>query len=593
MKKFLETIKQAASFHRWIIIGAFSLTLLIFLPWLIFPGAAGREYQGININHFGTDAHFYLTRGAEVRDGHGLGNPLLREGKEAPDSFSSYSEYILLAPLKLLGLSQRIDIVSVYNIYNFIGIFALILLIYGFVYQLSRRRLLSAAAALFVIGGYSIIYWKTLFYNDFNIYARSLNPYVSSLAFFLYLNLLVKSLRSDKLGPKIFTAAAFGLLCYVYFFAWSFALAVNASLGLVCLFKKDFTAVKNILLISLLGLLLGAYNLAGLMMSFFSDWGKQIAYFNWMSAGHAPVFSKIGFLTLLLAAIFAWRKKGDENLPLILGLIGGGWLALNQQIITGRLLQYGHYYWYFIVPLSIIAGFYMVWFLIKNESLKKRLFLLAVALTFINTAGGQYQSFFTTLEAKRYEQNFRPFIDYLNRDKKPAVILAGDQANEYLFTIYTPHDVFWHTAASFSRTPLQRFKDALFVYSYLNKDIRNDFIGYYMKMDSAGDGDSFYYDLYRNLEGYWSGLSYDEYNARLAAGDKDLARERSEIVEQLNAEYAATVLPAGGLSGLLKKYGVNYIVWDKNKNPEWEITGAGNFEPVVEKNNIYLYRLVE
>lgn len=592
MKHIFRKIRNNIREHVWIIVCSFLLVILIFAPLLVFLSVIKNEYQGINIYHFGTDAHSYLTRGKEVLEGNNLGSPLLREGKDEQDPFFSYSEYILLAPIKLLGLEQKVDIVNVYNVCNFIGIFLLILLIYYLVLQLSGNKLLSLAVSLFVIGGYSIVYWKTLFYNDFNIYARGLNPYFSSLVLFSYLNLLVKSLKSIELKYKIFAALTFGLLFYVYFFSWSFTITFNAFLFLIFFIKKDFTSAKKILFISFIGLALGSYNLIKLFLSFNSEMGKQQSYFHWMSYGHLPIFSKIGFINLLLFVVFWYKQRSDRNSSFILAVILSGWIVLNQQIITGRMLQYGHYYWYFIVPLSIIVSFYMVWQLIENEKWKKYLFVFIIILVFVNTIGGQYKSFFTTFEAKKYEQNFRPIIDYLNRDKTPGVILTPtSQANSYLFAIYTPHNLFWHNVASISRVPIQRFKDALFVYSYLNKESRDNFSGYFEKIENYESKRSFYQGLYRNLEGYWSGYSFYEYNNKIVIDDKGLIQKRPAIINQLNEEYEKTVLENNGIDGLLKKYGVNYIVWDKNKNPEWDLTTIRGLKQVAQNNNIYLYNL--
>jgi len=592
MNKIVEKIKGIIKKHCWIIILSFLLTTLIFAPLIVFPYIIKNEYQGININHFGSDAHFYLTRGKEVLGGHGLGNPVLREGKEEADMLLYYSDYILLAPIKLLGLADKVDIVTVYNAYNFIGVFLLILLIYLFAWQLSGSKLLSAAAALFVIGGYSIIYFKTLFYNDFNVYSRVIYPYFSSLVTFIYLNLLIKALKSPELKFKILSAFSFGLLFYVYFYAWSFALALNGLLFLIFLFKKDFLSVKKILLISVGGLVLGSFYLFRLFPSLYSEIGNQKAYFIRMSSGTNPIFSKIGFATLVLFAIFWYLRRKDNNLFFILAIILSGWVALNQQIITGKMLQYGHYYWYFIVPLSIIVSFYMVWQLIENKKWEKYLFVFIIILAFVNTIGGQYKSFFTTFETKKYEQNFRPIIDYLNRDKTPGVILSPSSlTNSYLFTIYTSHDLFWHLAASFSNVPIQRFKDALFVYVYLNKDARNDFRVYLEKISDNKAGESFDQFLYRSLEGYWSGFDYYAYTNKLITNDSALAQKRPAIIDGLSKEYNETILKNNGIDKLLKQYGVNYIVWDKNNDPEWDLSGIAGLNEVADSNNIFLFQV--
>jgi len=594
MLKILMNFKNFIKEHLVIIILAFSLTALIFAPLLAFPPAAGKEYQGININWFGTDAHFYLTRGKEALAGHGLGSPVLREGKNNADMYLSYSDYILTAPVKLLGLADKVNIVTLYNIYNFIGVFFLILLIYFFVLQLSGNKLLAAAAALFAVGGYSIIYRKTLFYDDFNIYARVIYPYVSSIVLFSYLNLLLKSLRSEGLKYKISAGIIFGSMFYVYFYTWSFVLALNAILFLIFIFKKEFSSVKKILLISTIGLALGSFNLIRLFLRFIShdEIDKQIAYHIWMQYGHRFIFSKIGFLTMAIFAAFFYKRRSDRNLPLILAIILAGWVALNQQIISGVILGYAHYYFYFIVPLSVVVSFYMVWQLIKSEKLKKYLFMLIIAIVFINTAGGQYKSFWSTLGIKKYEQNFRTVIDVLNRDQKPGVIFAN-QANQYLFTIYTPHDLFWQPIASLSRIPIERFKDALFVYTYFNKEARNNFNGYLNEVANVKEVKGSYYRLlFRNLEGFWSGFDFYTYMDKIAKGDEELIRKRPAVISRLSEEYSEKLLNDNkGINKLLREYGVNYIVWDKNLDPKWDLSPIQGLEQIANYNNIYLYKI--
>ncbi|MFA6551662.1 MAG: hypothetical protein WCV41_04000, partial [Patescibacteria group bacterium] len=576
--------------HRLAVSLSFLLTILIFAPLVALPRVLDKEYQGINIIPFGSDAHAYLSRGREVLDGNKLGSPFIREGKNEADSLVSYSEYVLLTPVKLLGLTQTTDIVTLYYIYGFAGVFFLILLIYFLVLQLSGNKLVSIAAAVFAIGGYSIVYHKALFYSDFNVYARMIYPYVSSLVLFSYFNLLVKSLKSDKLNYKIFTAVIFGLMFYVYFYTWTFTLAFNATLLLIFLVKKDLLSAKKMIFISAVGLALGSYNIARLFLRLGSEMGAQLAYYNWLSYGHGPIFSKIGFLTLIIFAVFWYRQRNDKNLPLIAAIILSGWVSLNQQIITGRMLEYGHYYFYFIVPLSIIVSFYMVWQILKNEKFKKYLFIFLIAVAFINTAGGQYRSFYSVLKAEKYQQNFRPLIDFLNRDKAPAVILSTRDIS-LLFTVYTPHDLFWSNTATLTNIPFQRIKDAFFVYAYLNKDSRNNFSRYIIQIMADDNNNTYFKSDYRDIEGFLSGDDYYAYIKKIATRDQILNQKRLEIVDQLNKEYSAAVLTGDGINQLLKKYGVNYLVWDKNINPEWDLSDIRGLKQLTSYNNIYLYSL--
>ncbi|MBI4778929.1 hypothetical protein HY797_00560 [Candidatus Falkowbacteria bacterium] len=165
------------------------------------------------------------------------------------------------------------------------------------------------------------------------------------------------------------------------------------------------------------------------------------------------------------------------------------------------------------------------------------------------------------------------------------------EENSFLFTIHTPHDLFWNSSANFNNVPIQRFKDALFAYSYLNKQARNDFKGYYTKIGDNKAETSFYQSYYRNLEGYWSGVDYYAYINKIKNDDQELARKRPEIIDQLSKEYNETILKNNGFNKLLKKYGVNYVVWDKNKYPEWDLSAVSGLKPLTSYNNIYLYEL--
>ena len=98
--------------HWGALAAASAMALIVASPLIAFPLYAGDAYNGINILHFGNDQHYYLTRGKEALEGHSLGQPFLAEGKEAQDPTFSYADMVVLAPARILGLSERVDIVS-------------------------------------------------------------------------------------------------------------------------------------------------------------------------------------------------------------------------------------------------------------------------------------------------------------------------------------------------------------------------------------------------------------------------------------------------------------------------------------------------
>ncbi|MDP3935236.1 MAG: hypothetical protein Q8Q46_03415 [Candidatus Giovannonibacteria bacterium] len=553
--------------HWGIILSGLILTALISSPLIVFPWRAGEAYKGINIHH-GFNDHEYLMRGKDALEGHGLGNPAMREGKDKPDYYFTINEYALVLPVRALGLADRVNIATLYGVYNFIGVFLLILLIYFFTLRLKRDKLLALTASLFVVGGYTIVVWHTLFYPELNIYGRAMYPYLISLAFFSYLILLHRALKSAALKHSLYAGAVFGLLFYVAFFGWTFALAFNLILFCLFMFSRNWDSAKKVLIISGLGIMLGAYNLFRLWTFVSSPAGGQFAYFSSAAFSHSPVFTKLGLAALLLYVLYfvlnrRFNKK-DENEILILAFILAGWVALNQQVITGRTIQFNHYYWYFVTPLSILFAIYIFWSWIPNQKFKALASAALMVLVFVNTAVGQYKSVLITWEGRIYEQNYAPIINALNKNKTPTVILAADDNElQSLFAIYTPHDLFWHSFATYNDIPLERFEDAFFVYTYLNKEARDDFIGWAPRSE-----------IYKYIEGYNSSLNNDEY--RLA--------NLSKKYDQLRAKPA-------GIEKLLAKYGVRYIVWDKNKHPEWDLSSIKNLKEAAVFNNIYLYKI--
>src|SRR3989338_3844327 len=136
MKHSLLKFRDVVKVHWGIVLGAFFMSFLVSSPLIFFPMYAGDRYQGINIAHFGTDEHYYLTRAKEVLEGNNLGQPFLSDGKEMQDPTFSKVDKFLIAPFRLMGLEDA-SVVTIYNIYNFFGIFAVLLLIYTFGFLMS------------------------------------------------------------------------------------------------------------------------------------------------------------------------------------------------------------------------------------------------------------------------------------------------------------------------------------------------------------------------------------------------------------------------------------------------------------------------
>jgi hypothetical protein len=586
-------LKNLIISHWLIIVSAFVFAFLILLPVIIFPFVAGAKYQGINIAHYGPDEHYYLAKSREVVDGHGFGNVVLLEGKAEPDPYFSYVEYPLVYPWKFLVLTEKISVVTIYNLYTFFGVVALILVIYTFIFALTRDKRLATLVSVFIVAGYTIITNHSLFPSELNIYLRFPFPLLGSFGFFLYLYFLVKAVKDSKKKASWCAVFTLGFSFYGYFYSWTFSLMVTGVLLFIYLFKREWTQVKKLCFIGGGGFLLGAYNFVSIV-KFFSDQDSSIISYTLHSQlSHQPIVNKLALVILLILGFFSWKNKKDQNLIWWWSLLLAVGIILNQQIITGRTIQPEHYYWQFVVPFFIMIPVYIFWFYLKKERTKVLFFWAGMVLFFVSATGGRYFASFSDQQTKEYEQSFYPLIEILHQDSQSRVILAPDNLNGLLFTIYTKHDLFWNSIfAPQGHTSLTTFKNALFVYSYLNKESRSDFRGFYQEQLNNQNHFSYYQYLYKFLEGYQSGFDWVEYNRKFALVDQSLLAKRTGNLEQMYQEYEQVVNGGEGILPLLKKYQVAYLVWDKNNNPEWDLNFLQpHLEELNNSDNIYLYKI--
>lgn len=580
-------------FHWGGIVVALLFALLITAPLIAFPGYIGDEYKGININHFGTDEDFYLTRANDVASRHTLGQPFLSTGKEHADPTFYKIEQVVMFPYTLFGLESHIGIVNWYNTLNTIGVFILTLLLYTLAFALSKNRLLAVAIASFVIGGHSIIFFKTLFYDGFNIYGRSIFPYAASIPFFAFLFFLYRATieKKQKLVPALGAGIFLGLLFYVYFYAWTFALAFLGCLFLISLISKNWVVLKSTIGIGIIGIGIAIPFLISFIQFFIGGDGAQIAYYLRATYTHSFIMSIAGLATLTLFLFYVWRNPTDKNNPFLLACILAGWVALEQQILTGRVIEYGHYYWYFIVPLSIIVGAYIGASLIPKKHVVYFASLLIV-LAIVNTVGGQYKSFFTTVSEKLHDQQYAEALSALN-SLPYGVVLTGHGIESFpiLITIYTKNDLYFNPSALVYHTEETRLRESLLVYLALNKKSRKDPIGY-LQQSLEATSSSPYSSLYQDIEGYASGFDYPTYMRKLEEKNPELLQKRVEFLSALKTEYKEKVSSPTQLRTLLVRSGVRYVLWDKDFYPEWDLSVLAPLKKISETGNIILYELI-
>ena len=617
--------------HIWPLVALIALTLLVEAPWIALPFYAGDAYRGINIAPIGNDELFYLSRANAVLQGHTLGQPFISGNENVADSFFSDVEYVYMVPLRVLGLAPYVDVPTLYNILNTIGVFALLLLIYALVYFLSRDVYLAAAAAVFAIGGYYWIEYGTvfnmllkghsIFQSSPNIFGRSTDPYSALVPFFGFLICTYGALMQEHVRPAglstsslgarslprpsfknawafryvIGAGVLFGILFYDYFYAWTFALAFLGSLTLTALAWRKWHASVTVIAIGCIGVVLGAYQMYGLFSLYTSAMGQQITYFLQTSQGHMFITSTTGMATLILFALYWYLRRDDKNNFFILALIMAGWVALEQQVLTGRVVEYGHYYWYFVVPLSIMVATYMGIQIMKMYSgtLARWACIALIAGAFINTIGGQYRAFFASLPDTMRQQDFAPILQKLN--ELPDGVVLGDMggsSTSLLLTVYTRDTNYFSFAGTVNIFPIERLRQALLVYLYLNKESRSDPVAY-LKRELSTSNSSNYTAMYEYNEGYFSGLHSMMYRSPVPRTDPRILAARETFLPEIGKEYKEFVRSPRAVRAMLESRGVRYIIWDKRQYPEWDLSVLGPLNVLATSTDVILYSLAQ
>jgi len=615
--------------HWFIVISAAIMAILVMSPIIVFPFLAGTDYRGINIGHSSEDDFFYFARGKEVLEGHALGNPYFREGKDSQAIHHSIIEQLLVRPLVWLGVESGHTLVTYYYFAMGMGIFLLIVLIYTLVWMLSHNKLLAATAALCVVGGHYFVAYNKLktpfssFSFDLNPYQRPTFPIWSSVPFFIFLNFLVKGLKSHW---KYLLAAGvvFGALFYIYFFAWSFALALLGCLWLVALARRDYAGVKKITAVALLGIAIGLYNVITMYRFNESTAGRLSLFMSHQIKSYAH-FYKISGLSMVIAALFGWfvyKRRNDPYWPLWLAIILTSWVVLNTQLITGREILDFHYSRYFVYPLVIIMGLYMLWSLIQNPRYQRIMLVGLLILIYTDTAARAYRGTRATFEIKKYAQQYSPIIDYLNT-QKPSVVLGSDLFYSDVVVVYTQSDLLWSEMAYMYVFPMERLEDVINVYYYMDLEGRRNFTNFVYALRKKRTSDaspvryhpiyelssytiknegvselnlsqvSNLYNLYRYIEGYRLIFQSPLYTTIKTLNQLEAIvteAERKEVVTSLSKRFQEVATPIK-IMDILKKYGVQYIIWDAVRQPEWDLSTLPGLKELLVSNNIHLYQV--
>ncbi len=449
--------------HYYSLLLALIIGLAMVAPQLIFIWRTGDLYQGIYMFHSDAELH-NLARMEEAYDGNGVGNPFIHEYK---DTFPPATYVLIEQVLAWPGIIFSLSIPTLNLIYKFLFPAIATLLAYGLSWRLTGRTSWSLASASLMIAGAGVlsigdfanlVQWKEI-YGQFATYARPINPQFSGIVLFLYLHSLL-SLWYTRHWKYVWTSSVlFGASYYIYFYSFTFFLTLTVVLAAAALLIGARRMAYQLLLVIFISTVIGSYALLMLYKVQTHELYPTLAQTFNVLHSHRPTVSVFVLVTVFFFGLYGYIKNAWRNeVYVFLGsILVTGFVVINQQILTGTVLQEGHYHWYFNLPLSALV---VTWLLSKTVTTKwvPVVVVFIVTLSFSYVTLVQVSSYKTRFTETLAKQDLAPALHWISTHADPGdVVLAGSDLSE-LIPVYTQADVVWDEHAAYYLLPDERRK---------------------------------------------------------------------------------------------------------------------------------------
>ncbi|MDP2586617.1 MAG: hypothetical protein Q8P32_02480 [Candidatus Komeilibacteria bacterium] len=570
----LTPLKRTFTRHWLIIVIALLLGWLTYWPHLAYQKKLGSADQGIT-KSFVNDDLYYLTRGQDVIDGHAtLANPCFLEHKNDWPMQFWLPDNILSKPLAILG----INVVNGYNFYSFLLPLIAALLIYSTIYVLVGSRKLAIIGVLFLQAG--------LFFEQGG---RLPSPGLNFIFWLTLFNLLLAYLKNNKKLTGILATLNLGLLFYVYPYYWTFGiilLVLLIILGKICL--ADFK-IKNYLYILLGALIIGS-------RYFWELWqtSRLPAYDEAMIrlgllTTHFPSGLKITVLSLLLVTglVILLKKKIIQLNSFFILLLAGvlsALIAVNQHVITGKNLEFSSHYWQISAFIFVCTAIYCLQYLLYRFcrlGIKRPLRKILLWLMIIWSAVVMGQAIRATgpIESPDfYRQNYAPVFNWLKANTaKDEVVYANQDLSVYL-PIYTANNVYYHQTCTLFFLSDAEVQSRFAMQKYFDNLGTEDILKYERSIWGTRYINKYAHNQSKNKLRKIIGLKPVDY---VRIPEAEIERVKTLLAEIKTLDFRTA----------LRGYRADYLLWDKNSDPHWQLDRYDWLEQLYTNDNFTIFKI--
>ncbi|MFM2357843.1 MAG: hypothetical protein RJA61_580 [Candidatus Parcubacteria bacterium] len=570
--------------HKVAIILAFLTAIIASLPQVYFriDHKDDGVYQGIEL----LPDSPWSARAREVQDGHpNFGAIYYQDGKDDPYLFQPLGSMVV----GYMGKIFSLDINDTLLLSRFVLSFIASLLLYCFVFLFSKEKSTALSSAAVLLLADSILSYSGLARlfqgvspDSFLRLSRPVNPAMIYILLFSFLICFLLFYQKRNIKYGVLSSLFLGLNFYNYFYSWTYLYAFGALLVLIYLLQKKWQEALRIGSVFVGALIVAIPYFINLYKTTVHPAYEEASVRFGVVVSHSPVFVGTTVIFSLIIFLFFFPKENRERYFFGLALVLAPFVTMNQQILTGKVLQEDHYHWFFHKPVAFILVCTTVFYVVSRRKMYHYRDLIVTVLVVASVLVAlfvQMSSYFydhrdggmILLERQKYGE----VMDWLNANsKKEEVVFSNDEIS-HITVIYTPLNLFYHRAGIYALSSTEkRLLDTLFTFYILRgvgmKEVDKVFF------DERGYiSDNVYGIYYRELLGSYEAIPDEKIQNIIDLYKVALRTPRSQWLEQV-----------------LTTYNVGYVVWDKKSDPSWQLDQYIFLNKAVDFGDVSVYTLL-
>ncbi len=570
--KFPTIRKHWAALILAIIVG-----ILCVIPPLYFahfePNYAGIEMMGAD-----AEDHYTARTNQALQGNYAISNTF-QPDKSIPYILPGLGENITAIIAKVFVLSAAEATVLAKFLFPLIAI--LVIYYLGLIIFRSRKvGLISSAMVVLGDGlftgasGWLALLHNVSINNSFLNYARPVNPQLSGILLFVGLIAIYLAFQANK-KTKWYTGIICGLVTgltvYLSPFVFSFLVTVQVLCFVWLLIKKEFRRSVGVIISGIVSGIIVIPFLINYLRLIHSPLYVETSMRLGISTSHAPIIG-LWVPIILICAFFFVPKRFTASRHFFITSGLALLILLNQQIVTGHVLQPGHYHWYITTPLAgILVAMYIVAFtdrFMTRNVLKYFACSIVLLILIYNGIQTQRFSYQNTLAGTITIQKYAPIMTYLNEQPGKQFIWADKYISTFI-PIYTTTNVANNRQAP-NYLIAKSFFERTILLQYRLRNIAPKYILATLKSERAEVSSIIYALYWRNEKGSFEAIP-------------------DEILESLAKDYTDEY--SQPLSMIFKNLGITMIIWDKDVEPEWKISSLPFVKKVYVAGNIEVYTI--